>query len=132
MVPSEIENLVVATVLSVIYDLLFWAMDLPAGGRARPLLIVLEEAHRFVSDGGETPSNTVISKIAKEGRKYGVGLMVVSQRPSDEDAGILSQCGTMISLRLSNPSDRSRVSSVLPDDLGGITELLPTLRTGEG
>jgi len=131
-VPSAIENLVVATVLDVIYDSLFWAMNLPVGGRKRPVLIVLEEAHRFVSEGKETPANNVVNKIAKEGRKYGVGLMIVSQRPSDVDAGILSQCGTMISLRVSNPSDRSRVSSTIPDDLGGLADVLPTLRTGEG
>jgi len=131
-VPSEIENLVVATVLRVIYDSLFWAMDLPVGGRNRPLMLVLEEAHRFVSEGKDTPANIVVNMIAKEGRKYGVGLIVVSQRPSDLDTGILSQCATMISLRLSNPSDRSRISSSIPDDLGGLADILPTLRTGEG
>ena len=89
-------------------------------------------AHRIVPEGKETSANGIVNKIVKEGRKYGVGLLVVSQRPSDIDAGVLSQCGSMISLRLSNPTDRSRVSSTIPDDLGGLADVLPTLRTGEG
>ena len=70
--------------------------------------------------------------IAKEGRKYGVGLMLVTQRPSEIDAGVLSQCGSLISLRLTNQADRSRVAAAVPDDLGGLVEQLPALRTGEG
>ena len=130
--PSEILGSVVGTLLRVTYDMLFWAADLPVGGRNQPLLIVLEEAHLFLREGGETPAHTAIARIAREGRKYGVGLMLVSQRPSDLDSAVLSQCGTVISLRLTNTVDRSKVASAFPDDLGGLVALLPALRTGEG
>jgi DNA helicase HerA-like ATPase len=73
-----------------------------------------------------------LTRIAKEGRKYGVGLMIVTQRPSEIDATILSQCGTMIALRTTNPNDRAKVAAAFPDDLGGLVELLSSLRTGEG
>lgn len=130
--PSEILGTVVGTLLRVTYDMLFWATELPVGGRSQPLLVVLEEAHLFLPDGGDSPAHSCIRRIAKEGRKYGVGLMFVSQRPSDLDSGILSQCGTVISLRLTNSADRSKVGSAFPDDLGGLVALLPALRTGEG
>ena len=118
--------------LRLIYDALFWAMDLPVGGRKQPLLIILDEAHRFLPDKGEGPANRVVSRIAKEGRKYGVGLMVVTQRPSDVDSAVLSQCGTMIALRVTNQKDRSADRCHNPlDDLGDLSELLPALRTGE-
>jgi DNA helicase HerA-like ATPase len=129
--PSEVLSSVVGTMMQLIYGALFWAMDLPVGGRQQPLLVVLDEAHRFLPTGGDNLSHRVFGMIAKEGRKYGVGLMVVSQRPSDVDSGILSQCGTMIALRVSNPQDRGAVSASVPDDLGGLIELLPSLRTGE-
>lgn len=70
--------------------------------------------------------------IAKEGRKYGNGLMLVTQRPSEIDSGILSQCGSLIALRLTNSADRAKVAAAVPDDLGGLIEQLPSLRTGEG
>lgn len=134
--PSDIANDVVGLLTQIVYDILFWANPLDVGGKHQPLLIVIDEAHRFLPDrkgGSEKESNChrVLTRIAKEGRKYGVGLMVVTQRPSEIDTTILSQCGTMISLRTTNPTDRSRVGSSFPDDLGGLVELLPALRTGE-
>jgi uncharacterized protein len=63
---------------------------------------------------------------------YGVGLMAITQRPSDIDPAVLSQCGTMIALRVTNGADRGAVNATVPDDLGGLTALLPSLRTGEG
>lgn len=130
--PSEIATDVVGLLLRVIYDTLFWAGSQPVSGRAQPLLIVIDEAHRFLPEGGDTSCQRILTKVAKEGRKYGVGVLVVTQRPSDIDATILSQCGTMIALRTTNPGDRSKVAAAFPDDLGGLVELLPSLRTGEG
>ena len=130
--PPEVLGITVGTLLRVIYDLLFWASDEPVGSRSQALLLVLEEAHLFLGEGGSTPAHDVIRRIAKEGRKYGVGLMLVSQRPSDLDAATLSQCGTFIALRLTNGADRAKVAGALPDDLGGLADLLPSLRTGEG
>lgn len=123
---------IVGTMLRVVYDMLFWAQDLPIGGRQQPLLVVLDEAHRFVPEGGESSAHRTLSMIAKEGRKYGTGLMLVTQRPSEIDGTILSQCGSMIALRITNSADRSKVAAAVPDDLGGLVEQLPSLRTGEG
>ncbi len=130
--PSEILPTIVGTMLRIVYDMLFWGQDLAVGGRQQPLLIVLDEAHRFVPEGVDTPAHRTLSMIAKEGRKYGTGLMLVTQRPSEIDSAILSQCGSMIALRLTNSADRSKVSAAVPDDLGGLVDQLPSLRTGEG
>jgi DNA helicase HerA-like ATPase len=73
----------------------------------------------------------MVRRIAKEGRKFGVGSMLISQRPSEIDETILSQCGTLFSLRISNATDRSRVKSAMSDSLSGIIDSLPILRTGE-
>ncbi len=126
--PSEMLPTIVGTMLRVIYDVLFWAQDLPVGGRQQPILVVIDEAHLFVPEGEDSPAHRTLSAIAKEGRKYGVGLLLVSQRPSELDSTVLSQCGSLIAMRLTNASDRSKV----PDDLGGLVDLLPSLRTGEG
>jgi hypothetical protein len=131
-VPSEILSTIVGTMLHIIYEALFWAGDLPISGRNQPLLILLEEAHKFIPEKEDNPASRILQKIAKEGRKYGVGLMVVTQRPTEVDSTILSQCGTMIALRTSNSSDRAKVAAAFPDDLGGLADLLPSLRTGEG
>jgi len=130
--PSEVQPTIVGTMLRIVYDMLFWAQDLPIGGRQQPLLIVLDEAHRFVPEGDDSPAHRTLSMIAKEGRKYGTGLMLVTQRPSEIDSAILSQCGSMMALRITNSVDRAKVSAAVPDDLGGLVEQLPSLRTGEG
>ena len=130
--PSEVLPTIVGTMLRVVYDMLFWAQDLPIGGRQQPLLVVLDEAHRFVPEGEDSSAHRTLSMIAKEGRKYGTGLMLVTQRPSEIDNAVLSQCGSLIALRMTNSADRSKVSAVVPDDLGGLVEQLPSLRTGEG
>ena len=88
---------------------MFWSRDKTEGGIERPLLIVMEEAHRYLSgkSGGTAPE--IVQRIAKEGRKYGVGAMVVSQRPSEVNETVLSQCGTFFALRLFKPyGPRSR------------------------
>ncbi|WP_319542342.1 ATP-binding protein [uncultured Pseudodesulfovibrio sp.] len=130
--PSEILPTIVGTLLRMIYDILFWGGETNISGKKQPLLMILEEAHLFLPEGAETPAQRTVARIAKEGRKYGVGLCVVSQRPSEINSTILSQCGTMISLRLSNSHDRSKVQGAMPDDLGALTNMLPSLKTGEG
>jgi hypothetical protein len=122
---------VIGTVLRLVSDALYWAGNLPVGSREQPLLIVLEEAHTFVREGTSSAAHRAVDQIAKEGRKHGVGLMLVSQRPTDLDSTALSQCGTMIALRLTNQADRSRVAAALPDELTDLVNLLPALRTGE-
>ncbi|MBY5537709.1 ATP-binding protein [Rhizobium leguminosarum] len=130
-VPSIVLVRLIGCILRIVYEALFWSREKTEGGVLRPLLIVMEEAHRYVSPEAGDVASDVVKRIAKEGRKYGVGAMVVSQRPSEIDETILSQCGTLIALRLSNPTDRSRVKGALPDNLSGLMDLLPVLRTGE-
>lgn len=130
-VPSGVLELLVGSILKIVYESLFWSREKSEGGITRPLLIVMEEAHRYLSAGKNSLASETVQKIAKEGRKYGVGAMVISQRPSEVDETILSQCGTYFALRLSNPSDRTRVQGTLPDGLVSLLDVLPVLRTGE-
>ena len=130
-VPSSIQAAIVGTLLRVVYDALFWARNLPEGGRERPLLIVLEEAHAYLGSDGEGSAAAGVRRIAKEGRKYGIGVMLVSQRPSEIDATVLSQCGTIFAMRLANGEDRGKVEGAASDSLEGLFGVLPVLRTGE-
>ncbi len=130
-ISPSIQTELVATLLRVVYDALFWARNLPEGGRERPLLVVLEEAHSYLSTNQATSAAASIQRIAKEGRKYGMGIMLVSQRPSEIDSTILSQCGTIFALRLTNETDRGQVRSSASDNLEGLFAMLPVLRTGE-
>ena len=130
-VPSTVLVRLIGTLLRVIYEALFWGRTKSEGGIERPLLIVMEEAHRYLSSGIEAAARDVVQRIVKEGRKYGIGAMIVSQRPAEVDETILSQIGNFITLRLSNSSDRSRVREALPESLSGVMDMLPVLRTGE-
>lgn len=130
-VPSAVLVRLIGSILRIVYEALFWSREKTEGGVLRPLLVVMEEAHRYLSAESDGTAADVVKRIAKEGRKYGIGAMVVSQRPSEVDETVLSQCGTIIALRLSNPADRARVKGALPDNLAGLMDLLPVLRTGE-
>lgn len=130
-VPSAVLERLVGSILKIVYESLFWSREKSEGGIERPLMIVMEEAHRYLSSGAESLASETVQKIVKEGRKYGVGAMIVSQRPSEVDETILSQCGTYFTLRLSNPADRARVQGTLPDGLASLLDVLPVLRTGE-
>ena len=130
-IPSSVLERLVGSILNIVYEALFWSREKSEGGISRPLLVVMEEAHRYLSDRLKGTASEVVQRIVKEGRKYGVGAMVVSQRPSEGNETILSQCGTFFALRLSNPSDRARVQGTLPDGLVGLLDVLPILRTGE-
>jgi DNA helicase HerA-like ATPase len=134
-VPAEVTDLVVGALSRILFETMFWGRDLPGVGRERPLLTVFEEAHLYLPSGEgrflQGYARRVVQRILKEGRKYGFGAVVVSQRPSEVDETILSQCGTFIALRLTNSNDQARVRSAVPDELPGLTSLLPILRTGE-
>lgn len=131
-IPSEIMTSISGTLLKIIYDALFWGQNLPNGGKEQPLLIVLEEAHNYLRAGENSISSRAVQSIAKEGRKYGVGLALVTQRPSELDETVLSQCGTIIALRMNNAKDRGHIRSAIQDELQTMVDLLPSLRTGEG
>lgn len=130
-IPSTVLTQLIAAILKIIYEGLFWGREKSEGGIHRPMLVVMEEAHRYLSKEGGGPARDIVQRIVKEGRKFGIGAMIVSQRPSEVDETILSQCGTFIALRLSNSADRAKVQGALPDNLAGIVESLPVLRTGE-
>ncbi|MCR8975217.1 ATP-binding protein [Pseudomonas sp. S11P7] len=130
-VPPDILQTTIGAVLRILYEALFWARNLSQGGRHRPLLIVMEEAHIYLNDSFKGMASKIVQRIVKEGRKYGIGAMIVSQRPSEIDPTILSQCGTFFSLRLTNSTDRAHITSALSDNLDGLTSMLPILRTGE-
>jgi len=131
-IPSEIMNSVSGSLLSIIYEFLYWGQNLDVGGRKTPVLFVLEEAHSYLKSGEDSISSRIVQKIAKEGRKYGSGLMLVTQRPSELDDTVLSQCGSIIALRMTNSNDRGHVSSAVEDSLSELVGILPNLRTGEG
>ncbi|MDO8291038.1 MAG: ATP-binding protein [Parvibaculum sp.] len=99
-----------------------------------PLLLVYEEAHKYVPNSDLArfrASKFSIERIAKEGRKYGVTLLLSSQRPSEISETIFSQCSNFLAMRLTNPSDQNYVSRLLPDTLGNLCDKLPTLSAGE-
>lgn len=134
-VPTDILQTTIGALLRILYEALFWARNLSQGGRHRPLLIVMEEAHIYLNSNAQGNAQgmaaRVVQRIVKEGRKYGIGAMIVSQRPSEISPTILSQCGTFFALRLTNSTDRNHITSALSDNLDGLTDMLPILRTGE-
>lgn len=131
-VPSDVLPTVVSVLARVLYDVQFW---MHADSRT-PVCLVCDEAHLYLpvrSDADATSKRALdtFERIAKEGRKYGFALLVVSQRPSDVSKTILSQCNNFIALRLTNEQDQSAVKSVMPDSMAGIADVLPLLDIGE-
>lgn len=130
-IPPAVLSDLIGALLRILYDGLFWGRNLPEGGRLRPLMVVLEEAHAYLGKQHIGTASSAVRRIAKEGRKYGVGVMIVSQRPSEIDPTILSQCGTIFAMRLSNDIDRGQITGTASDNLKGLFDMLPILRTGE-
>ena len=126
--PAEIVNVIVSILARLAFDLALWS-----DGRM-PITFVCEEAHRYVpreKDQGFEPTKRIISRIAKEGRKYGIALCVVSQRPGDLDPTILSQCSTIFTMRLSNERDQNIVKAAVADAAESLLRFLPSLGTRE-
>ncbi len=123
-IPSEIVNVVVSVLCRMTFDFALWSE-----GKV-PVTLVCEEAHRYVpanSQMGFEPAKRAIAKIAKEGRKYGASLCIVTQRPAEIDPTILSQCNTVFALRMSNDRDQAIVQSAVSDTGSGLLEFLPAL-----
>ena len=123
-VPSEIVNVVVSVICRMTFDFALWS------GGSTPVTLVCEEAHRYVPnnpDLGFEPTRRAIARIAKEGRKYGVSLCVVSQRPSELDSTILSQCNTVFSMRMSNDRDQNFVRAAIFDTAASLLDFLPSM-----
>lgn len=137
-VPFEVLGLVVSLVSRLVFDLCFhYSKTRHNQGFTNnvPMMLVCEEAHNYVPQSdleGYRASRKSIERIAKEGRKYGISLMVVSQRPSEVSDTILAQCSNFLALRLTNSRDQQYVRRLLPDDSAGIADVLPTLGPGEG
>lgn len=131
-VPEHASEMAIGVVLNLLFEA---AVRTPVGklgiGRSRPVLIVLEEAHRYLGDAAAALARRAANRIAREGRKYGVGLLLVTQRPSELPDTALAQCGTLIALRLTNSADQAKIRSALPDNVAGLAAVLPSLRTGE-
>ena len=130
-VPQDVVQDVVGSMSRLVYDAMFWSRLLSEGARERPLLMIFEEAHSYLGASSSGSAKMSVQRIVREGRKYGVGAMIVSQRPSELDPTVLSQCGTLISMRLTNSVDRQIVARSAADNLDGMFALLPVLRTGE-
>lgn len=131
-VPSDILPIVTGTFARLLYDVQFWLNPF----KRTPINILCDEAHLYLptrDDANLTERQALMSfeRIAKEGRKYGVSLLVVSQRPSDVSKTILSQCNNFLSLRLTNDADQSVIKRLMPESLAGLTDILPLLDTGE-
>jgi DNA helicase HerA-like ATPase len=129
-VPSEITSVVVSVLARMVFDYAIWSRT----EAQRPLLLVCEEAHRYVpkdDSGNGQAVRKILERIAKEGRKYGVSLGLITQRPSDLAEGVLSQCGTIISMRLNNDRDQACVRAAMPEGARGFLDAIPALRNRE-
>lgn len=136
-VPFELIDISVGLLTRIIYDSMFWGKNEVFTGRQRPLLMVYEEAHKYLPSIEKSRhifgyARRSVEKIFKEGRKFGVGAMVVTQRPSEISETILSQLGTFIAMRLTNSSDQSTVKASAPNNMNSLIDMLPALRIGEG
>ncbi|MGN6356087.1 MAG: ATP-binding protein [Novosphingobium sp.] len=129
-VPSDITSTVVALLSRMVFDFAIWARE----EKPRPVLLVCEEAHRYVPNEKNADGSSVgriLSRVAKEGRKYGISLGLITQRPSDLAEGVLSQCGTIISMRLNNDRDQAFVKAAMPEGARGFLDSIPALRNRE-
>jgi uncharacterized protein len=128
--PSDITSTVVAVLSRLVFDYAIWSRNEPQ----RPILLVCEEAHRYIPSDRVAKASavrTILERIAKEGRKYGVSLGLITQRPSDLAEGVLSQCGTIISMRLNNDRDQAFVRAAMPEGARGFLDSIPALRNRE-
>jgi len=126
-VPSEVTAVVVALIARLLFDHAIWSR----GDEQHPVLLVCEEAHRYIPATDRAPARAVLERIAKEGRKYGISLGLITQRPSDLAEGVLSQCGTIVAMRLNNERDQKHVRSAVPEGARGLIDAIPALRNRE-
>ncbi len=136
-VPFEVLSITISLISRIIFDFCFHYSKLKHERDELnnvPFMIVCEEAHNYVPKNGGAEyasSRKSIERIAKEGRKYGISLMVVSQRPSEVSDTIFAQCNNFIALRLTNTADQSYIKNLLPDNTSAVADVLPTLQPGQ-
>lgn len=131
-VPSDVLPLMVSLMAQILFTTAIWTKS----SQRHPIAILCDEAHLYIperaqADSGESVAVEIFERIAKEGRKYGIGLVVISQRPSEVNRTVLSQCNNVIAMRLTNGDDQNVIKRLLPDSLGSFGELLPVLDVGE-
>ena len=131
-VPSDILPLITGLLGRIIFTVQQWT----DANERHPIALFCDEAHLYLpvnaADNMDERGLKNFERIAKEGRKYGVSLVVISQRPADVSKTILSQCGNFIAMRLTNPEDQNVIRRLFPDNLGDFAEMLPILDVGEG
>lgn len=129
-IPFDVRESVISLILRCIFDFGYWYKRV--NNTTLPIAIFCDEAHAyFSSSDSSSPSRRSAERIAKEGRKYGISLTVISQRPRELSSTILAQCGTFMCLRITNPDDQAYVKNLLPESVKGITSMFSTLRAGE-
>ena len=130
-IPMEVRNSVISLILRCMFDFGYWYKRI--NGKTYPIAVFFEEAHSYLSENERSMKSTRLSaeKIAKEGRKYGISLTVISQRPREVSATILSQCNSFMCLRITNPDDQIYIKRLFPDSIRGIVSIFSTLRRGE-
>lgn len=129
--PFDVRSSVISLIQRCLFDFAYWHRRLK--GERYPIAVFADEAHIYLSDADPAceAARKSAERIAKEGRKYGISLTVISQRPRELSSTILSQCGSFLCLRISNPDDQAYVRNLLPDSVRGITSMFSTLRRGE-
>lgn len=131
-VPSDVLPLMVSLLAQIVFSTSFWTVT----EKRHPIAIMCDEAHLYIPERMQTDSSDAVAveifeRIAKEGRKYGIGLVVISQRPSEVNRTVLSQCNNVVAMRLTNGDDQGVIKRLLPDSLGSFGDLLPVLDVGE-
>ncbi|MBU2651729.1 MAG: DUF87 domain-containing protein [Bacteroidetes bacterium] len=130
-IPFDVRNSVISLLLRCLFDFSYWYKKVNL--KAYPISVFCDEAHIYFNDKDPNSEAARLSaeRISKEGRKYGISITVISQRPREVSATILSQCNTFLCLRISNPEDQAYVKSLLPDSIRGIVSMFSNLRRGE-
>lgn len=131
-IPSDILPLIIGLVARLVFTVQQWTTS----DKRHPISLLCDEAHLYIperinQDSASELGLRTFERIAKEGRKYGISLVVISQRPSEVNRTVLSQCNNFISLRLSNAEDQAVIKKLLPENLSGLTDILPILDIGE-
>lgn len=131
-VPSDVLPLMVSLLAQIIFATSLWTKS----DKRHPIAIMCDEAHLYIpermqADSSDAVAVEIFERIAKEGRKYGIGLVVISQRPSEVNRTVLSQCNNVVAMRLTNGDDQNVIKRLLPDSLGSFGDLLPVLDIGE-
>lgn len=131
-IPYKIIDVVIGVISNLIFDVVFYSLKIKKEFEGRPLLICFEEAHRYLKSGTQASySQQAVERIIKEGRKFGIGAMIISQRPVEIPNNIISQVSTFIALRLTNSEDQSKITSFAPNNFSAFLKSFPSLGNGD-